>query len=214
LRGFRTLHFVGPCVTVFGSARFTENHPYYQLARTVGQGLARLGLTVMTGGGPGLMEAANRGAKDVGGFSVGCNIELPAEQKLNAYLDRAVTFRHFFVRKVMLVKYSYAFVILPGGFGTMDEFFEAAVLIQTKKIQSFPVVLMEKNYWRPLVTLLHEMVRAGTIDEDDLRLCLFTDSVDEAMAHIEKNAVEAFHLMRRDAPRPSPALGEKAMRDS
>jgi len=164
----------------------------------------------MTGGGPGIMEAANRGAKDVGGFSVGCNIELPVEQKLNPYLDRSVTFRHFFVRKVMLVKYSYAFVIMPGGLGTMDEFFEAAVLIQTKKIQSFPIVLMDKSYWQPLVALLKEMVQVGTIDESDLRLCLFTDSVDEAMAHIEKHAIVEFRLVRRGAaPQPSPILGEK-----
>jgi uncharacterized protein (TIGR00730 family) len=163
----------------------------------------------MTGGGPGIMEAANRGAKDVGGMSVGCNIELPAEQKLNPYLDRAVTFRHFFVRKVMLVKYSYAFVIMPGGLGTMDEFFEAAVLIQTKKIQSFPIVLMDKTYWQPLVLLLNQMVDAGTIDESDLHLCLFTNSVEEAMAHIEKHAVAEFGLVRHALPRPSPLLGEK-----
>ena len=135
IRGFRALHFVGPCVTVFGSARFKEDHPYYALARAVGQRLAKLGFTVMTGGGPGIMEAANRGAKEAGGFSVGCNIVLPEEQKINAYLDRWVTFRHFYVRKVMLVKYSYAFVVMPGGFGTMDELFEALELIQTKKIQ-------------------------------------------------------------------------------
>jgi uncharacterized protein (TIGR00730 family) len=155
------------------------------------------------------MEAANRGAKDAGGFSVGCNIELPEEQKLNPYLDRAVTFRHFFVRKVMLVKYSYAFVIMPGGLGTMDEFFEAAVLIQTKKIQHFPIVLMDKAYWQPLHALLDEMLRAGTIDAGDLQLCLFTDSVDEAMTHIEKNAVAEFGLVRRRALEPSPMLGEK-----
>ena len=194
---------------MFGSARFTESHPYYQLARRVGQELARIGFTVMTGGGPGIMEAANRGAKDVDGFSVGCNIELPAEQKLNPYLDRAVTFRHFFVRKVMLVKYSYAFVIMPGGLGTMDEFFEAAVLIQTKKIQSFPIVLMDKAYWRPLVAFLHDMVRAGTIDAGDLQLSLFTDSVEEAMEHIEKNAIAPFGLVRRETPRPTAMLGEK-----
>src|SRR5512141_262746 len=196
LRGFRALHLVGPCVTVFGSARFKEDHPYYALARTVGQRLAKVGFTVMTGGGPGIMEAANRGAKEAGGFSVGCNIVLPEEQKINAYLDRWVTFRHFYVRKVMLVKYSYAFVVLPGGMGTMDEFFEAAVLIQTKKIENFPVILLGKDYWRPLVTLLKEMVKAGTIDPKDTDLFLFTDSVDDAMAHIQKHAVEEFGLKR------------------
>ena len=144
--GYRCLHFVGPCVTVFGSARFDEEHENYALAREMGRRIARAGFTVMTGGGPGIMEAANRGAKDVGGRSVGCNIELPVEQKPNAYLDRWVTFRHFFVRKMMLVKYSYAFVVMPGGFGTLDELFEAATLIQTGKIKSFPVILMGVEY--------------------------------------------------------------------
>jgi len=208
VRGFRALHFVGPCVTVFGSARFKEDHPYYAIARTVGQRLAKLGFTVMTGGGPGIMEAANRGAKEAGGFSVGCNIVLPKEQKINAYLDRWVTFRHFYVRKVMLVKYSYAFVVMPGGLGTMDELFEAAELIQTKKIESFPLILFCKDYWRSLVELLNEMVDAGTIDREDLRLLLFTDSVDEATSHINKHAVEAFGLQRTKTPRRSRLLGE------
>ena len=208
VRGFRALHFVGPCVTVFGSARFSEDHPYYTLARTVGQRLAKLGFTVMTGGGPGIMEAANRGAKEAGGFSVGCNIVLPKEQKINAYLDRWVTFRHFYVRKVMLVKYSYAFVVMPGGIGTMDELFEATELIQAKKIESFPVILFGKDYWRPLVEFLEEMVQVGTIDRSDLRLLLFTDSVDEAMNHIQKHAVEAFGLRRTAAPRRSRLLRE------
>jgi uncharacterized protein (TIGR00730 family) len=197
IRGFRALHFIGPCVTVFGSARFKEDHPYYELARRVGQRLAKMGFTVMTGAGPGIMEAANRGAKDAGGFTVGCNIVLPEEQKINAYVDRRVTFRHFYVRKVMLVKYSYAFVVMPGGLGTMDEFFEAATLIQTHKIESFPVVLFCKDYWRPLVDFLHEMVRVGTIDAADMELLLFTDSVDEAIDHIQKHAVEKFGLVRR-----------------
>ena len=208
IKGFRALHFVGPCVTVFGSARFVEDHPYYALARTVGQHLARMGFTVMTGGGPGIMEAANRGAREAGGHSVGCNIVLPREQKINAYLDRWVTFRYFFVRKVMLVKYSYAFVVMPGGIGTMDELFEAVELIQTKKIQSFPVVLLVKEYWNPLVEFLDEMVRVGTIDAGDLRLLLFTDSVEEAMDHIQKHAVEQFGLVRRRRPPLSPAPRE------
>ena len=208
IRGFRALHFVGPCVTVFGSARFKEDHPYYTLARAVGQRLAKVGFTVMTGGGPGIMEAANRGAKEAGGFSVGCNIVLPEEQKINAYLDRRVTFRHFYVRKVMLVKYSYAFIVMPGGLGTMDEFFEAAVLIQTKKIESFPLILFVKDYWRPLMEFLNEMVEAGTIDREDLDLLLFTDSVDEAMAHIQKHSVEPFGLVRRKVPRRSRLLRE------
>src|SRR5580765_7592539 len=135
IRGFRALHFVGPCVTVFGSARFKEGDPYYQLAREVGKGIASLGMTTMTGGGPGIMEAANRGAKEAGGTSIGCNIILPHEQKPNPYLDRFVEFRYFFVRKLMLIKYSYAFVVMPGGFGTLDELFESLTLVQTGKIR-------------------------------------------------------------------------------
>ena len=206
LRGFRVLHFVGPCITVFGSARFTEDHPYYGLARQIGSRLSKIGFTVMTGGGPGIMEAANRGAKEAGGYSVGCNITLPHEQEPNPYLDEVLTFRYFFVRKVMLVKYSYGFVVMPGGVGTMDELFEALTLIQTGKIQNFPVVLMCREYWRPLEGLLKRMVRAGTIDVADLNLVLMTDSVDEAMAHIQKHAVQQFGL--RTVPKPSKILGE------
>jgi uncharacterized protein (TIGR00730 family) len=198
IRGFRTLHFVGPCVTVFGSARFPENHPYYELTRQVGADLARMGFTVMTGGGPGVMEAACRGAKEEGGRTVGCNVVLPEEQRLNPFVDRSVTFKHFFVRKVMLVKYSYAFVVMPGGLGTMDELFEALTLIQTSKIENFPVVLMSTEYYRPLMGLLAKMVAAGTISHNDLDLLLMTDSVEEAMAHIEKHAVRSFGL---DQPR-------------
>ncbi len=206
LRGFRTLHFVGPCVTVFGSARFPEDHPYYQLTRKVGAQLAKMGFTVMTGGGPGLMEAASRGAKEAGGYTVGCNIVLPEEQKLNPYLDRAVAFDHFFVRKVMLVKYSYAFVVMPGGLGTMDELFEALTLIQTKKIENFPVVLMGTEYYRPLMGVLVKMVRAGTIANTDLDLLLLTDSLEEAMRHVEQHAVKPFGLQK--APEKSAILAE------
>ncbi len=194
VRGFRALHFVGPCVTVFGSARFPDDHPHYELAREMGRRLARRGFTVLTGGGPGIMEAANRGARDVGGRSVGVNIALPKEQEPNPYLDRWVTFRYFFVRKVMLVKYSYAFVVMPGGFGTLDELFEAATLIQTGKIQDFPVVLMGKEYWSSLWELLEGMARAGTIDPADLELITVTDSPDEAMAVIESASVGPFGL--------------------
>ncbi len=214
VRGFRTLHFVGPCVTVFGSARFQEDSPFYALARQVGAGLAGLGFTVMTGGGPGIMEAANRGAKEAGGRSVGCNIVLPEEQRLNSYLDVCVTFRHFFVRKVMLVKYSYAFVVMPGGLGTADELFEAATLIQTRKINDFPVVVFGRDYWRPLQKLLDEMVQAGTIAPEDLKLLLFTDSVDEAMAHIRASAIEKFGLVRRAVPKRSRLLAEGIPADS
>ena len=209
VRGFRALHFVGPCVTVFGSARFPEGHAYYALAREVGHRLARLGFTVMTGGGPGLMEAANRGAREVGGLSVGCNIELPHEQTPNAYLDRWVVCHYFFVRKVLLLKYSYAFVVLPGGFGTLDELTEALTLIQTGKIDRFPVVLMGKDYWSPFVTLVESMVAQGTVARADLDLMLVTDSVDAAMAHIEQKAVVKFGLTRTRRPRPSILLGER-----
>src|SRR5215475_1556043 len=194
--GFRKLHFVGPCVTVFGSARFKEDHRYYVLAREVGAAVANLGFTVITGGGPGIMEAANRGAKDVGGRSIGCNIILPFEQRPNPYLDAMLEFRYFFVRKVMLVKYSYAFVVLPGGVGTMDELFEALTLIQTRKILDFPVVLMGKDYYAPLIAFFNDMAEAGTISDADLRLFMITDSLDEATAHIEQHAIQKFGLHR------------------
>jgi uncharacterized protein (TIGR00730 family) len=188
IRGFRSLHFVGPCVTVLGSARFAENHPYYGLAREVGGRIAGLGLTTMTGGGPGIMEAANRGAREAGGFSIGCNIELPKEQQPNPYLDRWITFRYFFIRKVMLVKYSYAFVVLPGGFGTLDELFEALTLVQTRKITAFPVVLMGTEYWKPLLDFLRgTLVARGTIEPVDLDLLVVTDSTDDVVRVVERS---------------------------
>lgn len=208
IRGFRALHFVGPCVTVFGSARFTEEHQYYALGREVGRALVDLGFAVMTGGGPGVMEAANRGAHEAGGRSVGCNIELPFEQFPNPYLDRWVSCRYFFVRKVLLFKYSYAFVVLPGGLGTLDELNEALTLIQTGKIDRFPVVLMGREYWQPYLEMLREMAEARTISDHDLDLMLVTDSVPEAMAHIEHHAIKGFGLKRRPWPEPSRWLGE------
>lgn len=209
LRGFRVLHFVGPCVTVFGSARFQEGHPHYELAREMGARLAEAGFTVMTGGGPGVMEAANRGAREAEGRSVGCNIELPHEQKPNPYLDLFLEFRYFFVRKVMLVKYSYGFVVLPGGFGTMDEVFETATLIQTGKIPAFPLVVMGREYWQPLFDLLREkMVVAGTIDASDVDRILLTDSPDEALAAIERYARDQAGL-RLPPPRRRRILGER-----
>lgn len=206
IEGFRTLHFVGPCVTVFGSARFDESHPYYAIGREVGAGLARLGFTVMTGGGPGLMEAANRGAREAGGPSVGCNIALPHEQVPNAYLDRSVTCKHFFVRKVLLFKYSYAFIALPGGLGTLDELFEALTLIQTGKIEQFPVVLIGTDYWRPIQQLLEHLARERTIEARDLDLLLVTDDVAQALDHVRRYASERFGLSRR--LQPLPLLGE------
>jgi uncharacterized protein (TIGR00730 family) len=201
VRGFRALHFVGPCVTVFGSARFGETHRYYGLARNVGQRLGRAGFTVLTGGGPGIMEAANRGARDVGAPSLGLNIILPTEQRPNPYLDRWVEFRYFFVRKVMLVKYSYAFVVLPGGFGTLDEVFECATLIQTGKIRNFPLVMMGTDYWQPLREFIcHRMTAEKTILPADCERILFTDSVDEAMDHILSAATGEFGLVWEAAP--------------
>ena len=204
IRGFRALHFVGPCVTVFGSARFADDHPYYRLGREVGALLARAGFTVMTGGGPGIMEAANRGAREAGGRSIGCNIELPREQRPNPYLDRWITFRHFFVRKVMLVKYSYAFIALPGGFGTLDEIFETATLMQTHKMQEFPLVLIGDAFWRPLLDFLERrLVAEGTCEPQDVKRIIVTDSPRQAVGAVTEVALRQFgltyapHLRRR-----------------
>lgn len=214
VRGFRALHFVGPCVTVFGSARFSEQHPMYELGREVGASLVKLGFTVMTGGGPGVMEAANRGAREAGGRSVGCNISLAHEQAPNPYLDRYVTCHYFFVRKVLLFKYSYAFVALAGGLGTLDELTEALTLIQTGKIRQFPVVLMGTAYWQPFTDLLRKMLKEGTIAASDLDLMLVTDSVPEAMAHIEEHAIHRFGLRRKPPPTPRRWLGERTLRNA
>src|SRR5678815_2114447 len=163
IKGFRTLHFVGPCITVFGSARFKEDHAYYAAAREFGKRIAEMGFTTMTGGGPGIMEAANRGAYENGGVSVGCNIKLPFEQRPNKYLHTDITIDYFFVRKEMLMKYSYAFICMPGGFGTMDEFFETLTLIQTKSITQFPIILFGKEYYKELADQMAEMVKQLTI---------------------------------------------------
>lgn len=210
LRGFRVLHFVGPCVTLFGSARTKSDSPYYELGRKMGAGVARLGFTVMTGGGPGMMEAANRGAKEIGGRSVGCGIQLPHEQAMNAYLDRSVTMHYFFVRKALLIKYSYAFVVLPGGAGTLDELFEALTLIQTNKIRNFPIVIMGTEYWRELIDLMRKMANAGTISTADLDLIYATDSVDDALEYIRTKAIAPFGLkLIHRIERPLPWLGER-----
>jgi uncharacterized protein (TIGR00730 family) len=180
--GFRKLRGLGPCVTVFGSARFDPDHRYYRLARDLGERIARAGYTVMTGGGPGIMEAANRGARDAGGRSVGCNIKLPHEQEPNRYLDTFVEFDHFFVRKVMLVKYSRGFVVMPGGFGTLDEIFETVTLIQTGKMKSFPIVALGSEYWEHLREFIRRtMVEEGTIDAADIDLVELTDSPEDAV---------------------------------
>lgn len=188
-RGMRILHGLGPCITVFGSARVLEGDPYYELARRLGAALARRSLTIMTGGGPGLMEAANRSAREVGGFSVGCNIESPFEQRPNPFLDRHVTMHYFFVRKVLLMKYSTAFVVLPGGAGTMNEFFEAFTLVQTGKTGPFPIVLLGGEYWRELIQLLSKMAGRGMIDTNDLELIQVAETVEEAVGYLDDCAV-------------------------
>ncbi|MGP1309598.1 MAG: TIGR00730 family Rossman fold protein [Phycisphaerales bacterium] len=211
--GFRHLHFVGPCVTVFGSARFLDDNEHYIKGVEVGSGLARAGFTVMTGGGPGIMEAANRGAKKAGGRSIGCNIMLPFEQKPNPYLDRSLDFRYFFVRKVMLAKYSYAFVAMPGGFGTLDELFEIVTLVQTRKIERFPIVLIGTEFWAPMLDFFRKrLVAQKTISPEDMDLIFVTDSPDEAVEHICRIVLcGPEEKPTRKAPKPIPALGEKGI---
>jgi uncharacterized protein (TIGR00730 family) len=209
VKGFRALHFVGPCITVFGSARFKEDHEYYKMAYAVGKKLAEVGVTVMTGGGPGIMEAANRGAFENGGVSVGCNIELPFEQEANPYMHRWVNIKYFFVRKVLLIKYSFAFVVMPGGMGTMDEFFETLTLIQTGIIKDFPVVVMGKKYFEPLSEMLQKMLASGTISEKDLTLVLFTDDIDEANRYIQEYVIKNYYVSRVN---PSRILRERILR--
>jgi uncharacterized protein (TIGR00730 family) len=209
IKGFRALHFTGPCVAIFGSARFKEGHPYYEQARQLSAAIARLGFTIMTGGGPGIMEAANRGAQEVGGRSVGCNIVLPMEQQPNPYLDKWVNIRYFFVRKTLLIKYSYAFVVMPGGFGTLDEFFEALTLIQTQKIERFPIVIFDKAFHQQLLEHIEWMQQKGTISEADRFYSLFTDSVEEAVEHLRQHSIQQFKLQTERPRRPFGWLLEK-----
>ena len=186
-KGMKALHKIGPAVTVFGSARFKEGHPYYQLAREVGTLLAQHGFTLITGGGPGIMEAANRGAQESGGTNVGCNIQLPHEQNPNPFLDKSITFNYFFVRKVMLIKYSYAFVILPGGMGTLDELTEAIILIQTGKLYDFPVILMGKEYWQGYMDWVQNVVVAhGALSATDMHFIKMTDDPHEMIRIIQE----------------------------
>jgi uncharacterized protein (TIGR00730 family) len=213
IKGFRGLHFVGPCVTIFGSARFKEDHKYYQQARALAAEIAKLGFTILTGGGPGIMEAANRGARDVGGRSVGCNIVLPIEQHPNPYLDKWVNMKFFFVRKVLLVKYSYAFVVMPGGFGTLDEFFEAITLVQTKKIKAFPIIIFDKEYHKALLEHNERMMKEGTISANDPSLYLVTDSIEEAIDYIKEKSIDAFKLQYVKTPKPFWGFFEKRIKD-
>lgn len=207
IRGFQKMHFLGPCVTVFGSARFEADSLYYQEAEQVGAALAKLGFTVMTGGGPGIMEAANKGAYYAGGYSVGCNIVLPFEQVPNPYLHKWITIPYFFVRKVLLVKYSFAFVVMPGGIGTLDEFFESLLLIQTKIIHQFPVILFGTEYYKDLIEHLEKMKQQKSIDNLDLENLLITDSVEEMIAYLKTNAIEKFGLVKK-VTKPKWWLGE------
>jgi len=211
LGGIRKLHFIGPCITVFGSARFGEDHPYYIAARKFGSLIAKSGFATLTGGGPGIMEAANRGAFENGGLSIGCNIILPHEQKENPYLDRYFDFRYFFVRKTLLVKYSFGFAIFPGGFGTLDELFETLTLIQTKKIEGFPVVLFGTDYWQPILDMMKKMAAQETILETDLSLFLITDSVEEAAEFIWKETFSKFEIQKRRAIKPISVFFENAI---
>ena len=193
LKGFEFMEAGGPCVTIFGSARFKEGHPHYELARELGGALARAGYSVMTGGGPGIMEAANRGAKEAGGLSIGCNITLPLEQKPNPYVDRFIEFEHFFVRKVMLVKYSTAFVALPGGFGTLDEVFEVVTLTQTGKVEGFPIVCMGNQFWQKLTDFMRDtLLKEGTISRNDLEIIKHADTVSEAVDIIKHYNHDSF----------------------
>lgn len=211
IRAYRILHFVGPCVTIFGSARTKPGTLWYELARKMGAVCSELGFTVLTGGGPGIMQAANQGAFQAGGRSIGVNIMLPFEQEVNPYVHRSVTMRYFFTRKTMLVKYSYAFVVMPGGAGTMDEMFETMTLIQTGKLNNFPIILMGKDYWQPLMDFVYKMADEGMISPEDPELIFFTDDVEEAKAHLQRHAVRQFGLRRKSIPKPISALGEKGI---
>ncbi|MDQ6845222.1 MAG: TIGR00730 family Rossman fold protein [Bacteroidota bacterium] len=212
IKGFRALHFVGPCVTVFGSARFKEDHLFYQQARELSAEIAKLGFTIMTGGGPGIMEAANRGAKDVGGRSVGCNIILPAEQHHNAYLDKWVDIKYFFLRKMLLIKYSYAFVVMPGGFGTLDEFYEALTLVQTKKIKMFPIIIWDKDFYQNIIEHNERMLEEGTISSNDEHLYLVSDSIGETVSYIKERSIRAFGLKYMEPHKPFIGFFEKGLK--
>ena len=214
IRAFRALHFAGPAVTIFGSARTQPGTTYYEMARRMGSECAKLGFTVITGGGPGIMEAGNRGAFEAGGRSIGVNIDLPFEQVENPYVDRSVNMYYFFTRKTILVKYSYAFIVMPGGAGTLDEMFETMTLIQTGKIRNFPIVLMGKDYWQPLMDFVYQMAEEGTISPEDPELIFFTDDYDEAVAHLKRHAVRQFSLRKRYLPKPTGILGEHMLEKS
>lgn len=197
IKGFRKMHFIGPCVTVFGSARFTPDSKHYQNAEKIGAELSKLGFTIMTGGGPGIMEAANKGAFEAGGYSVGVNIILPFEQKPNPYLHKWINIPYFFVRKFLMMKYSYAYVVMPGGMGTLDELFEAITLIQTQIIQNFPIVIFDSEYHKELCEHIQIMAANESISSEDMKLLFVTDSAEEVVEHIKVNAIEKFGLIKK-----------------
>jgi uncharacterized protein (TIGR00730 family) len=196
IRAFRKMHFIGPCVTIFGSARFGPEMDHYKDAEKIGAAMAKLGFTVMTGGGPGIMEAANKGAYEAGGYSVGCNIVLPVEQKQNGYLHKWIYIPYFFVRKVILVKYSFAFIVMPGGIGTLDELFEALTLIQNRMIAGFPIVIYDSEYHKDLYKHIQMMVKHESISPEDMEHLFMTDSVEDLVAHIRKYAIKKFGLKK------------------
>lgn len=187
VEGMEELSQVGPCVSVFGSARMPRSHKYYKKTRALARRLVKSGFNIITGAGPGLMEAANRGAQDAGGLSIGLNIELPYEQKPNPYVDKLVTFKYFFVRKVMFVRHSLAFIIMPGGLGTMDELFESLTLMQTQKIRPFPVVLIGTDFWKEMIDwVTRTLIRFKTISPEDTNYFMLTDSIEEAVDYIKR----------------------------
>lgn len=197
IRAFRKLHFLGPCVTIFGSARFTPESEHYKNAEKIGAEISKLGFTIMTGGGPGIMEAANKGAFENDGYSVGCNIVLPREQKPNPYLHKWIDIPYFFVRKVVLIKYSYAFVVMPGGVGTLDELFEALTLIQTKVIKNFPIIIFDSDYHKELCHDIKIMLENESISPEDMKLLFVTDSIPDLITHLETHAIKKFGLVNK-----------------
>lgn len=207
IKGFRKLHFIGPAITVFGSARFSSENVYYKKAYEIGRELAGMGMSVMTGGGPGIMEAANRGCYEHGGYSVGCTIVLPEEQSENPYMHKSVQLDYFFVRKVLLLKYSYAFIVMPGGFGTIDELFETLTLIQTGILHNFPIVVFGLEYYKEVILMINKMIKAETISETDKDLLLFTDDISLAMSHIRK-FIDVNYKVKLKKKKPLWWLGE------
>jgi uncharacterized protein (TIGR00730 family) len=197
IKAFHRMHFIGSCVTVFGSARFGPETLHYQNAEKIGAALAKLGFTVMTGGGSGIMEAANKGAYEAGGYSVGSNIVLPIEQKPNPYLHKWIYIPYFFIRKVILIKYSYAFIVMPGGIGTLDELFESLTLIQNKIIADFPVVIFDKTYHKELIRHIEIMSENESISPEDMHLLFVTDSIKDLITHIEKHSIKKFGLIKQ-----------------